>query len=167
MKKIVSLLVICLLSVSLLIGCSIPSQKNTAMQKWEVSQGELLQNVNTDATAREERKETMDPGHPKELQTEGRTVGDAAVVSEMANLPATLCETCGDDDCDDGIYCDDADELAENLWEAEQEKKGTPCKICGQRDCDDSPYCDDYWDDEDCDDDDDHHHGRHGRHHKD
>ena len=54
-----------------------------------------------------------------------------------------LCQICGDDDCDDGAYCDDGDELAENLQEAENRKNGTPCKICGEYDCDDGAYCDD------------------------
>ena len=86
-----------------------------------------------------------------------------------ATVPAGLCPVCGDDDCDDGAYCDDADERAENLREAENRKNGTPCKTCGDYDCDDGAYCDDAderyerdddrYDDDD--DDDDRHHRRH------
>ena len=54
-----------------------------------------------------------------------------------------LCPTCGDDDCDDGEFCDDADELAENLREQENREKGIRCSICGDYDCDDGEYCDD------------------------
>ena len=55
----------------------------------------------------------------------------------------TLCPICGDDDCDDGKYCDDADELEENLREQENREKGIRCSICGDYDCDDGEYCDD------------------------
>lgn len=57
-----------------------------------------------------------------------------------------LCPVCADDDCDDGKFCDDADEKAENLREAENRKNGVRCSVCGDYDCDDGKYCDD-WDD--------------------
>ena len=56
------------------------------------------------------------------------------------------CPVCYDDDCDDGKYCDDWDDRAENEREAERRKNGTPCTVCGDYDCDDGSYCDD-WDD--------------------
>lgn len=59
------------------------------------------------------------------------------------NTTPTLCPICGDDDCDDGIYCDDADEKAENLREEENRKNGVSCPVCGEYDCDDGEYCDD------------------------
>lgn len=161
MKKIVSLLVICLLSVSLLIGCSIPTQKNTAMQKREASQAEFLQNVNTDATTREDRKEIADPVSRDGMQVEKKAATDIAAASGIANAHRTLCNTCGDDDCDDGIYCDDADERKENLRDTENRKKGTPCEVCGEYDCGNGGFCDVHRDDHKGD-----HHGRHGRHHK-
>ena len=74
-------------------------------------------------------------------------------VPVVPEKPVNLCPTCGDDDCDDGEYCDDADELQENLRE-EQPKPTEPkptkpaptlCPICGDDDCDDGEYCDD-WD---------------------
>ena len=75
-----------------------------------------------------------------------------------ATTPAvTLCPICGDDDCDDGKYCDDADELAENLREAENRKKGITCPVCGDYDCDDGKFCDDWDDRYDDHHDDDHH----------
>ena len=95
------------------------------------------------------------PAEPKPTPTEPKPSKPAI----------TLCEICGDDDCNDGKYCDDADDLAENLREAENRKNGTPCEVCGEYDCDDGKYCDDRWDD-DHDHDDDDHHGHHGRHHK-
>lgn len=67
----------------------------------------------------------------------------APTVPAAAPTTAGLCPICGDDDCDDGKYCDDADEKAENLREAENRKKGTPCPVCGDYDCDDGRYCDD------------------------
>ena len=80
------------------------------------------------------------------------------------------CSVCGEYDCDDGAYCDDWDEKAENLREQENIRGNTPCDVCGDYDCDDGAYCDD-WDDRhdddhhDWDDDDDGHH--HRRHHDD
>ena len=84
-------------------------------------------------------------------------------VPVVPEKPVNLCPSCGDDDCDDGEYCEDADELQENLRE-EQPKptepkptepkptepkptKPTPtlCPICGDDDCDDGENCDD-WD---------------------
>ncbi len=56
---------------------------------------------------------------------------------------STLCPICGDDDCDDGAYCDDAHEKAENLRENELENDGILCPVCGDDDCDDGAYCDD------------------------
>lgn len=71
-----------------------------------------------------------------------------------STVPAELCPVCADDDCNDGQYCDDADDKKENLKEYENRKNGTPCEICADYDCDDGKYCDD-WDDRDDDDDDD------------
>ena len=93
-----------------------------------------------------------------------------AATAASATVPAGLCPVCADDDCDDGKYCDDADEKAENLreYEAEQAakkataqktpakkttKQATKCSVCGDTDCDDGKYCDD-WDDRDDHDDD-------------
>ena len=64
-------------------------------------------------------------------------------VPVVPEKPVNLCPTCGDDDCDDGEFCDDADELAENLREQENREKGIRCSICGDYDCDDGEYCDD------------------------
>ena len=84
-------------------------------------------------------------------------------VPVVPEKPVNLCPTCGDDDCDDGEYCDDADELQENLREEQPKStepkptepkptepkptKPTPtlCPICGDDDCDDGENCDD-WD---------------------
>ena len=55
------------------------------------------------------------------------------------------CSVCGDYDCDDGAYCDDWDEKAENLREQENIRSNTTCEVCGDYDCDDGAYCDD-WD---------------------
>ena len=142
MKKFVCLIGALVLSGGLLIGCGVPVQKDTAAQKQVDPRVEHLQNVYTDQKLLEERKEITDPGYPKEFQTESGTVADAAA-SETPNQSVILCEICGDDDCNDGIYCDDADELAENLREAETRRNGTPCEICGDYDCDDGIYCDD------------------------
>ena len=79
-----------------------------------------------------ETKPTVKPTEPK--ATEPTTPSKPA---------PTLCPVCGDDDCDDGEYCDDADELAENLREQENKKNGVRCEICGDYDCDDGKYCDD------------------------
>ena len=76
---------------------------------------------------------------------------EAPVSTEPA---ATRCPVCYDDDCDDGIYCDDAHEKAENLREQENRQNGIRCSVCGDYDCDDGAYCDD-WDDRYDD-----HHGR-------
>lgn len=80
----------------------------------------------------------------------------AKTENSTASVPAGLCPVCADDDCDDGKYCDDADEKAENLREAENRKNGVSCPVCGDYDCDDGKYCDD-WDDRYDDHDDDHH----------
>ena len=64
-------------------------------------------------------------------------------VPVVPEKPVNLCPTCGDDDCDDGEFCDDADELAENLREQETREKGIRCSSCGDYDCDDGEYCDD------------------------
>ena len=58
----------------------------------------------------------------------------------------TQCSICGDFDCDDGAFCDDWDEKAENLREQENIRNDPPCNICGEYDCDDGAFCDD-WDD--------------------
>ena len=68
--------------------------------------------------------------------------------TEPVKVPEGLCPTCGDNDCHDGQFCDDADELEENLREQENREKGIRCPICGDHDCDDGEYCDD-WDDHD------------------
>jgi len=85
---------------------------------------------------------------PKETTVQSSTATDNAVKSSAPAqaTPATnknLCPVCADDDCDDGKYCDDADEKAENLREEENRKKGVSCEICGDYDCDDGKYCDD------------------------
>ena len=78
----------------------------------------------------------------------------AAPSPSASTVPAGLCPICGDDDCDDGQYCDDADEKAENLREYEAQQKAKEenvptsvpaglCPICGDDDCDDGQYCDD------------------------
>ena len=59
-----------------------------------------------------------------------------------SKVPAGLCPICADDDCDDGKYCDDADEKAENLREYEANKNKKACPKCGEKDCDDGKYCD-------------------------
>ena len=106
---------------------------------------------------RKNRKEEKQPAPTEPKATE------PAVPKETKPAPK-LCEICGDDDCDDGKYCDDADEKAENLREQENRKNGTPCQVCGEYDCDDSAYCDDWDNHDDWDAHDDH---RHGRHHDD
>lgn len=63
-----------------------------------------------------------------------------------AAVPAGLCPVCADDDCDDGVYCDDAHEKRENLAEHHRRISGNVCSVCGDPDCDDGAYCDD-WDD--------------------
>lgn len=75
----------------------------------------------------------------------------AGGTTSASTAPAGLCPVCADDDCDDGKYCDDADEKAENLREQENKKNGKACPVCGDYDCDDGDRCDD-WDDRDDDD---------------
>ena len=83
----------------------------------------------------------------------------AAPKATGSSVPAKLCPICADDDCNDGKYCDDWDDKAENLREQENRKNNTPCPVCGEYDCDDGKYCDDW--DERYERDDDRHHGRH------
>ena len=80
-----------------------------------------------------------------ELEYEQKEQKEAAAPAnpETVNIPEGLCPICGDDDCNDGQYCDDAEDLAENLREYENRQKGIRCEICGEYDCDDGEYCDD------------------------
>ena len=94
-----------------------------------------------------------------EQTTTAPAVQKPAENTAPATVPVNLCPVCGDDDCDDGKYCDDWDEKAENLREAENRKNGVSCSVCGDYDCDDGKYCDD-WDDRY---DDDHHDDHHDR----
>lgn len=71
---------------------------------------------------------------------------EPAPTETTAPASGSRCPVCYDDDCDDGKYCDDYDDRAENEREAERRKNGTPCTVCGEYDCDDGAYCDD-WDD--------------------
>jgi hypothetical protein len=87
------------------------------------------------------------------------TAPAAAPKATGSAVSAKLCPVCADDDCDDGKYCDDWDDKAENLREQENRKNNTPCTVCGEYDCDDGKYCDDW--DERYERDDDRHHGRH------
>lgn len=64
-------------------------------------------------------------------------------VQAADTVPAGLCPICADDDCNDGIYCDDAHEKAENLREYERLMSGDVCSVCADPDCDDGIYCDD------------------------
>lgn len=92
----------------------------------------------------------------REYDYDEKPVQETAPASTTA--PAvTVCPVCADDDCDDGIYCDDADEREENLREAENRKNGVTCPVCGDYDCDDGKFCDD-WDDRYDDHHDDEHH---------
>ena len=86
----------------------------------------------------------------------------APVAATPSGTGSTVCPVCYDDDCDDGKYCDDWDDRAENAREAENRENGVRCQVCGDYDCDDGKYCDD-WDDryEHDDDDDDRDHDRH------
>ena len=47
---------------------------------------------------------------------------DKKVAMSAMSEEENLCPICGDDDCDDGEYCDDADEKAENQRENEAKK---------------------------------------------
>ena len=109
------------------------------------------------------KAKTTEPTTPKATEPAKPKATEPA--APKATTPAVkLCSVCGDDDCDDGKYCDDADEKAENLREQENRKNNTPCKTCGDYDCDDGAYCDDRddrYERDDDDDDDDRHHGRH------
>lgn len=86
--------------------------------------------------------------------TSKTTTSTKKTTASTKNTTSGLCPVCADDDCDDGKYCDDADERAENLREAENKKNGVRCPVCGDYDCDDGKYCDD-WDDRYDDDNDD------------
>ncbi len=67
----------------------------------------------------------------------------AAKKETASEIPAGLCPVCADDDCNDGIYCDDGHEKAENLKEYERLMRGDVCPTCADPDCDDGKYCDD------------------------
>lgn len=60
-----------------------------------------------------------------------------------STVPDGLCPVCADDDCNDGKYCDDAHEKAENLRAYERLMSGDVCPTCGDYDCDDGKFCDD------------------------
>ena len=96
---------------------------------------------------REEERRNTEPSTPKP------TTPETKPASPSTKPEVKLCPVCGDDDCDDGIYCDDADEREENLREEENRKNGVTCPVCGDHDCDDGEYCDD-WDERYEDDDD-------------
>ena len=70
-------------------------------------------------------------------------VTPAPQTSTETTVPAGLCPVCADDDCNDGIYCDDAHEKAENLREYERLMSGDVCPTCADPDCNDGIYCDD------------------------
>lgn len=82
-------------------------------------------------------------GTTSSTQTGSSTKNSTSTKTTTSTVPAGLCPVCADDDCNDGKYCDDADDKAENLREYENRKNGTPCAICGDYDCDDGKYCDD------------------------
>ena len=63
--------------------------------------------------------------------------------ASAATVPAGLCPVCADDDCDEGKYCGDGHEKAENLREYERLMSGDVCSVCADPDCDDGKYCDD------------------------
>lgn len=89
------------------------------------------------------------------VQETAPSAGTTTGTNKTASVPTGLCPICADDDCDDGNYCDDADEKAENLREYENRKNGVHCPVCGDYDCDDGAQCDDWGDryDDDWDDD--------------
>lgn len=84
-------------------------------------------------------KQVTSPTTPATKPTTASTSGSTV----SSTVPAGLCPICADDDCDEGAYCDDADDKTENLREYENRKNGTPCQICGDYDCDDGDFCDD------------------------
>ena len=122
MKKRLYLLVVATMVAALLAGCMVPAQ--AALQEGL-------------------------PEETRQTETRPASVGGSsrsAVSVKTAGAEPTekaLCAVCGEYDCDDGIYCDDAHEKAENLREQENRKNGTPCQVCGDYDCDDGIYCDD------------------------
>lgn len=77
----------------------------------------------------------------------------APAAKPQKQVPA-LCPVCADDDCDDGAYCDDWDDKAENQREAERIASGIPCDVCGDLDCG-ALNCDDWDEKYERDDDDD------------
>lgn len=83
-----------------------------------------------------------------------KPVAETTPVTKPQKQDSTLCPVCADDDCDDGIYCDDWDDKAENQREAERIASGVPCEVCGELDCGDL-YCDDWDEKYERDDDDD------------
>ena len=83
-------------------------------------------------------QETTAAAETKPAQTAPAVNPSAAVT-----VPAGLCPVCADDDCNDGKYCDDADDKAENLREYYRLMSGDVCPVCADPDCDDGKYCDD------------------------
>jgi len=86
------------------------------------------------------------PTEPASTEPVPTEPASPAQTAPPATVGRSLCPVCYDDDCDDGKYCDDYDDRAENEREAERRKNGTPCPVCYEYDCDDGKYCDD-WDD--------------------
>ena len=83
--------------------------------------------------------------YPEALTTEPTTPAAEPTGGSTASstVPTGLCPVCADDDCNDGKYCDDADDKAENLREYERLMSGEVCPVCADPDCDDGQYCDD------------------------
>lgn len=77
-------------------------------------------------------------------QTTASAAPKPAAPGTTASVPAGLCPVCADDDCDDGRYCDDSHEKAENLKEYERRLNGEVCPVCTDDDCDDGKHCDDW-----------------------
>ena len=92
----------------------------------------------------EAKREKLSSGSTSASKTSSSS--SSSSTTKKTSSSSGLCPVCADDDCDDGKYCDDADEKAENLREAENRKNGVRCSVCGDYDCDDGKYCDD-WDD--------------------
>jgi len=133
-KKWIALTLTLALCATLFLGCTLPQsgsleQGSTPMQSAGNTRYAQTQ-APTDAPTYNAQLQTAENAAP----TDSISVGASGVT-----IPAGLCPICGDDDCDDGVYCDDAHELQENL----REHDGILCTICGDDDCDDGIFCDD------------------------